>query len=76
MNATSDGERRSLHLIEIIDLKWQLAREGIRLHVEKLQDDPAYARRVLAQAGGSSSPALRGAAARMRALLGLADETP
>lgn len=66
MNALPDPERRALDLVDIIDLKWLLAGEGIRLHVERLQDDPAYAARVLAQADGSGNAALRDAADRVR----------
>jgi hypothetical protein len=71
MDDAADGERRARHLVDIIDLKWMLAGEGVRLHVEKLQDDPAYARSLLATAEGSTNPALRHAAGRLRAWLGL-----
>ena len=53
-------------LVEIVDLKWLLAGEGLYLHVEKLQNDPEYARRVLDAAQKSSNEALRAAAARLR----------
>ncbi len=66
MNALPDPERRALDLVDIIDLKWLLAGEGIRLHVERLQQDPAYAAQVLAQADSSGNAALRDAATRVR----------
>ena len=66
MNALPEPERRALDLVDIIDLKWLLAGEGIRLHVERLQGDPAYAAQVLAQADASGNAALRDAAGRVR----------
>ncbi len=66
MNALPDSERRALDLVDIIDLKWLLAGEGIRLHVERLQGDPAYAAEVLARADASGNAALRDAAGRVR----------
>ena len=66
MNALPDSERRALDLVDIIDLKWLLAGEGIRLHVERLQGDPAYAAEVLARADASGNAALRDAATRVR----------
>jgi hypothetical protein len=56
-------------LLDIVDLKWLLAREGIRLHVERLQLDRAYADTLLAHAEQSDNEALRDAARRMRELL-------
>jgi hypothetical protein len=66
LNALPDSERRALDLVDIIDLKWLLAGEGIRLHVERLQGDPAYAAEVLARADASGNAALRDAAGRVR----------
>ena len=63
----------ALLLVEIIELKGLLAGYGIRLHVEHLQTDREYARRVLAQAMGMPNPGLRAAAERLRCGLGLAD---
>jgi len=65
MNVSSDSESLALRLVDIIDLKWLLAAEGVRLHVEKLQGDPVYARELLAVAARSSNEALRAAAARL-----------
>jgi hypothetical protein len=53
-------------LVEIVELKWLLAGEGLRLHVERLQSDPEYARRILDLAEASKNEALRAAAARVR----------
>ena len=66
MNALPDGERRTLRLVDIIDLKWLLAREGVHLHVERLQSDAAYAAAVLGPALQSANAALRSAAERVQ----------
>jgi hypothetical protein len=71
MNALSHRETDALALIEIIDLKWLLAGEGVHLHVERLQRDPAYARTILDTAAGSRNAALPAVAAKVRRLLGL-----
>jgi hypothetical protein len=52
--------------VEVIDLKWLLAGEGHRVHVERLLADPAYARACLALADASASEAVRAAAGRLR----------
>ncbi len=65
MNAFIPPERRGFPLVDVIDLKWLLAGEGIHLHVERLQSDPAYAAQVLAQAATSANEALRKAAAKL-----------
>jgi hypothetical protein len=65
MNALTDGERRSLGLVDIIDLKWLLAREGVHVHVERLQTDPSYARQLLDCAAASPNEAVRTAAQRV-----------
>ena len=61
----SAGEKHELPLLEIIDLKWLLASEGVHLHVERLQADPTYAGEMLAVAALSANAALRAAAARI-----------
>lgn len=66
LSAPSPSEAQALSLVEIIELKWLLAGEGIRLHVERLQSDSAYARRALDAAAASASPALRAVALRLR----------
>ncbi|MCW5633896.1 MAG: hypothetical protein KIT17_11225 [Rubrivivax sp.] len=71
MNVLSHRETEALALVEIIDLKWLLAGEGVHLHVERLQTDPAYARGLLDAAARSSNPALPAVAERVRKLLKL-----
>ena len=71
MNAITCDEAASLCLVEIIELKWLLAGHGVHVHVERLQNDPKYAREVLAQAAGASGGALRETALRVHACLGL-----
>ena len=71
MNALSHRETDALTLVEIIDLKWLLAGEGLHLHVERLQNDPAYARGILDAAATSANAALRAVATRVRKLLGV-----
>ena len=64
-------------LVEIIELKWLLAGEGIHIHVERLQNDPAYACRALDTAAASANPALRATALRLRIrLLPVSQEPP
>jgi hypothetical protein len=43
MNAVSAHEMNALDLVDIIDFKWLMAREGHHVHVERLQNDPLYA---------------------------------
>jgi len=69
MNALSHRETDALALVEIIDLKWLLAGEGLHLHVERLQKDPVYARGILGAAAESPNQALRAVAERVRKLL-------
>ena len=72
MNTPSDSANCSagaLPLVEIIELKWLLAGEGIHIHVERLQSDAAYALRALDQAAASASPTLRAMALRLRSRL-------
>lgn len=73
MNTITPLESDSGALVEIIELKWLLAGEGFRLHVERLQADDEYARQALHHAELSANAALREAAARLRARLKLAD---
>lgn len=73
MNTTALIDAESRALVEIIELKWLLAGEGVHLHVERLQSDPEYARQALARAAASPNATLRETAARLRKRLGLAD---
>jgi len=72
MNAIFKTQSQPLELVEIIDLKWMLAHEGHRVHVERLQADGAYALEVLGLAARSPNAALRAAAARLGARLSAA----
>ncbi len=58
-------------LVEIIELKWLMAGEGLRVHVERLQTEPAYAQQTLALAEASQHSALRRLAGRLRTKLRL-----
>jgi hypothetical protein len=55
-----------LPLVEVIELKWLLAGQGVHVHVERLQREPGYADATLAAAESSAEPALRAVAARLR----------
>lgn len=72
MNATSPCEQRALELADIIDFKWLASADGMRVHVERLQSDAAYARECLERAASSPREAVRNAADRLRRQLGLA----
>ena len=69
MNACVPAEAFAAPLVDVIELKWLLAGEGVRLHVERMLSDDAYAARALARALESTSPVLRAAAERMRCRL-------
>jgi hypothetical protein len=69
MNASLPSERSAVALVDIIDFKWLMAHEGHPVHVERLQQDPAYAQERLALAAASPTPALRQVAASLRSLL-------
>lgn len=71
MNQITPDEAAAQSLVEIIELKWLLAGQGFRLHVEQLQNDREYAQRTLEQAASVANPALREAAERVRRVLGL-----
>ena len=58
-------------LVEIIELKWLMAGEGLRVHVERLQAEPAYAHQTLALAEASPNTSLRRLAGRLRIKLQL-----
>lgn len=71
MRRTVSPDMDSVTLVEIIELKWLLAGQGVHLHVERLQQDPQYARETLARAAASPSAPLRETAARLRQRLGI-----
>lgn len=72
MNALTQAECGCLELVEVIDLKWLLANEGHRIHVERVLADPGYASECLALAETSPSEPVRSVARRLRARLGRA----
>ena len=63
---------RALSLVEIIDFKWLMAGDGHRVHVERLQCDPAYVSACLQQGASSQIPALRECACRLARVLKVA----
>lgn len=67
MNASSLTEQDALRLVDIVELKWMLAGEGVHVHVEKLQSDPGYARECLLAAERSGNATVRQVAIRLRA---------
>jgi hypothetical protein len=69
MTTTSLHEMPTLDLLEIIDLKWLMAHEGHRVHVERLQTDIAYARHCLSIAAASPDKSLQAVARRIAARL-------
>jgi predicted DNA-binding protein (UPF0251 family) len=76
MNASSGNEQSALRLVDIVELKWMLAGEGLHVHVEKLQSDPGYARECLLAAERSGNQTVRQVAATLRARLEASAATP
>jgi hypothetical protein len=66
MNAVTHPSPQTFSLMEVIQLKWMLAGEGVHLHVERLMADPVYADQALQRAAASTSPTLRAMALRLR----------
>jgi predicted DNA-binding protein (UPF0251 family) len=69
MNVGSVKEQSALRLVDIVELKWLLAGEGLHVHVEKLQSDPVYARECLRAAERSGNGTVRQVASKLRACL-------
>ena len=70
MNTATFADLQQLpDLVVIIDFKWLMAGEGVRVHVERLQCDRDYAAVCLAQGAASHIPALRDCAQRLAQLL-------
>jgi predicted DNA-binding protein (UPF0251 family) len=67
MNAGSGNQQSALRLVDIVELKWMLAGEGLHVHVEKLQSDPGYARECLLAAERSGNQIVRQVATKLRA---------
>ena len=76
MNTMSLSATPVLELLEIIDLKWLLAHDGHRVHVEQLQSDPVYARQCLALGLASSDKAVQAVARRLCLRLGIDPSHP
>ena len=70
MNAISHKSTECLCLVEIIELKWLLSGHGVKLHVERLQAEPEYARATLARAAALPNALVRKCAERVRQCLG------
>jgi hypothetical protein len=70
MKTATLSEMAPLQLVDIVQLKWLLAGEGLHVHVEKLQSDPEYAAACLGAAERSSNATLRHAASVLRTRLG------
>ena len=70
MNASSLTEQGALRLVDIVELKWMLAGEGLHVHVEKLQSDPDYACECLRAAERSGNATVRQVAIKLRARIG------
>jgi hypothetical protein len=69
MNARCPSEQAAVAMVDAVGFKWLMAHEGHGVNVERLQQDADYARECLALADRSASPAVRAAAANLRALL-------
>ncbi len=69
MKTSSLTEEGTLRLVDIVELKWMLAGEGLHVHVEKLQSDPGYARECLLAAERSGNATVRQVASKLRARL-------
>jgi predicted DNA-binding protein (UPF0251 family) len=59
-------EQTALRLVDIVELKWMLAGEGLHVHVERLQSDPQYARECLLAAERSENATVRQVASKLR----------
>ena len=70
MNTATFADLQQLpDLVVIIDFKWLMAGEGLRVHVERLQGDRDYATVCLKQGAESHIPALRACARHLAGLL-------
>ena len=70
MNTGTLSDTDAPELVDIVHLKWMLAGEGLHVHVERLQKDPAYASDCLNAAERSTNATVRKAASSLRARLG------
>lgn len=74
MNVIPPLPGQAPNLLDIIDLKWLMAREGHHVHVERLQRDPAYARECIMKAACSTQDAVKLAARRLWVSCGFVGE--
>jgi hypothetical protein len=72
MTAPPVTDRPPALLLEIIQFKWLMVGTGHRVHVERMQSDPAYAQHCLALGAGAPLDAVRQGARRLAHHLGLA----
>lgn len=71
MNGSTQDANQPLELVDIVDFKWLMASDGLRVNVERLQTDRDYAAECFARASLSRCEPLRHAALRLRTRLGL-----
>jgi hypothetical protein len=69
---TDETTAPACELLDVIDLKWLLAGDGHRVHVERLLTEADYARSCLVWANASPKPATRAAAQRIARNMGVA----
>ena len=72
MPAPVPAPTAKVSLLEIIDFKWLMAGHGHGVHVERMQNDPAYARECLLCGATSCAPTLRASAQRLAGAMGIA----
>jgi hypothetical protein len=72
MSVISRPDAHSPLLMQIIQFKWLMVGAGHRVHVERMQSDPDYARHCLALGAGARLDPLRHCAAQLARQLGLA----
>ena len=70
MNASTVSKPCMLQLVDIVELKWMLAGEGLHIHVEKLQSDPGYAHECLLAAERSATNRWSGSASALLPVTG------
>ena len=72
MDTLASVEPGPVELLEIIDFKWLMSRDGHHIHVQRLQNDPAYAAACFAQAAASPIALVRQTAERLMRRLNIA----
>lgn len=71
MNAATSTDTHEISLVDIVDFKWLMAGDGHKVHIQRLQAEPEYARQCLLHGAFSRVPALRDAARRLAATMGI-----